>query len=319
MPGGMDSLGLSVVIVNRNTESLLRDCLASVYAQARDLHFEVIVVDNASNDGSVEMVEDEFTAARLIRNRENVGFSKAANQAIGMSKGRYVLLLNSDIILLDAALIRMVGFMDQHPRVAVLGPRLTNRRGVLEYSCKSFPTPSIALFLNYPFAKIVPLEKAFKGYLLSDWDHSSAREVDWVTGACMLVRRESMEEAGLLDESYFMFAEDVDWCYRMKLSSWQVFYVPSAKVVHIKGASYADGATGRQMRVESHKSMMRFFEKHYETAAVIRFRILAVGASALGILKLLVRCATRLRCQPQIRREMAHQWAVARLCLSRQV
>jgi GT2 family glycosyltransferase len=315
----MTGVDLSVIIVNWNTKSLLRDCLASVYAQASDLHFEVIVVDNASSDGSAEMVEDEFTGTTLIRNRENVGFSKAANQAIVMSKARYILLLNSDIILLDAALVRMVEFMDRHPRVAVLGPRLTNQRGVLEYSCRSFPTPSIALFLNYPFAKIVPPEKAFKGYLLSDWDHSSAREVDWVTGACMLVRRESMEEAGLLDETYFMFAEDVDWCYRMKLSNWQVFYVPSAKVVHIKGASYADGATGRQMRVESHKSMMRFFEKHYQTTAVIRFRILAVVASALGILKLLVICAIRLGCQPQTRREMVHQWAVARLCLSRQV
>jgi GT2 family glycosyltransferase len=315
----MDSVDLSVVIVNWNTRSLLRDCLASVYAQATDLHFEVIVVDNASSDGSAEMVEGEFTAARLIRNRENVGFSKAANKAIGSGKGCYVLLLNSDVILLDAALSRMVRFMDQHSRVGVLGPRLTNQRGILEYSCKSFPTPSIALFLNYPLAKIIPPEKAFKSYLLSEWDHGSAREVDWVAGACMLVRRESMEEVGLMDESYFMFAEDVDWCYRMKLSNWRVFYVPSAQVVHVKGASYANDVGGREMRLEAHRSMIRFFQKHYDTTVALRFRVLAVVASVLGILKLLVTCATRLRCQPQTRQEMAHQWAVVHLCLSRQV
>lgn len=312
-------MDLSVVIVNWNTKSLLRDCLASVYAQARDLHFQVIVVDNASRDGSAEMVEGEFAAARLIRNHENVGFARAANQAIGISKGRYVLLLNSDVIVLDAALIRMVEFMNQHPKVGVLGPQLTNEQGILEYSCRSFPTPTIALFLNYPVGKIIPPEGAFKGYLLSDWDHNSAREVDWVTGACMLVRRESIEEVGLLDESYFMFAEDVDWCYRMKLTSRKVFYVPSAKVVHIKGASYANDTSGRQMRLEAHRSTIRFFQKHYETTVALSFRTLAVLASVLAMLRLLVKCATRFRCQPQTRREMAHQWTVVRLCLSRQL
>lgn len=310
---------LSIIIVSWNTKRLLHDCLKSVCAQANDVTFEALVVDNGSSDGSAEMVETEFPQVTLLRNRENVGFAKANNQAIEISKGRYVLLLNSDTAVLDGALQTMVNFMDQHPDAGAAGCKLVNEQGALEYSCRSFPRPKVAFFLNPPWPSLPLANQWFEDYLLLDWDHNSTKEVDWVTGACLLARRESIEDTGLLDETYFMFAEDVDWCYRMKLNNWKVFYVPLAKVIHIKGASYGNDANGRRMRMEAHASMIRFFDKHYQSTVVLSFRALALVASLLGILKILVKCATRFRCHPQLRQELGHHWTVARLCLSRQV
>lgn len=315
----MTGVDLSVIVVNWNTKGLLRDCLQSVYTETDGITFEVVVVDNASSDGSAEMVEREFAQVTLMRNNENVGFARANNQAIKLSRGRYVLLLNSDTVVLGGALQRMVNLMDQYADAGAAGCRLVDQNGNLEYSCRSFPRPKVAFFLNPPWPSLSTAAKWFEDYLLLDWDHCTVRSVDFATAACLMVRRECIQEVGLLDESFFMMVEDVDWCYRIRKEGWRIYYVPSAEVIHIRGASYANDAAGREMRLETHKSMIHFFARHYQTSTVISFRILAVLASVLGIVKLLVKCATRFRCQPQTRREMAHQWAVARLCLSRRV
>lgn len=309
---------LSIIIVNWNTKELLRNCLKSVYAETDGMTFEVFVVDNGSTDASAEMVERQFPHATLLRNRDNVGFAKASNQAMRLGRGRHTLLLNSDMVLQGQALRRMVEFMEQYPEAGVVGCHLTNQEGILELSCRSFPTPSVAVFLNYPLGRILPPERTFRGYLLSDWDHASIREVDWVTGACLLARRESIKDVGLLDEDYFMFAEDLDWCYRMKLSKWKVFYLPSATGVHVKGASYRNETGSAPMRLEAHRSMMRFFNKHCRRRATLLFRAFGLVAAVLQMLKVVARCGVDLRCGPQARREAADQWAMARLFLSAQ-
>lgn len=310
---------LSVVIVNWNTKGLLRKCLKSVYAQAATMTFEVFVVDNGSADGSADMVETEFPEARLVRNIENVGFAKANNQAIKLTKGRYILLLNTDTVLLDGSLQTMVRSMDQHPDAGAAGCKLVNEQGALEYSCRSFPRPKVAFFLNHPWASAPLGDRWFRDYLLLDWDHKTVRSVDFVTGACLIVRRECIQEVGLLDEDFFMMVEDVDWCYRIRKEGWEIYYVPSAQVIHIKGASYAHDADDRRMRLEAHRSMIRFFEKHYQTSTVLRFRAFAVAASLLGVLKILLKCCAHRRFDEQIRQELVHHWTVARLCLGRQV
>lgn len=313
------SCDLSAIIVNWNTKRLLRNCLSSVYAQGHGITYEVLVVDNGSSDGSTEMVETEFPQTRLLRNIENVGFAKANNQAIELSKGRYVLLLNSDTVVLDGALQTLVRFMDQYADAGAAGCKLVNEQGALEYSCRSFPRPKVAFFLNHPWASVPFGDRWFQDYLLLDWEHNTVRPVDFVTGACLIVRRECIQEVGLLDEAFFMMVEDVDWCYRIRKGGWEIYYVPSAEVIHIKGASYANDANGRRMRLEAHRSMIRFFKKHYQMGTVIHFRAFAVAASLLGILKILVKCAARRRWEERMGQEVVHHWTVARLCLGRQI
>lgn len=253
-------MDVSVIIVNWNTRELLRDCLKSVYEQAGDVNFEVIVIDNASADGSVEMVKNDFDQVTLIENSENVGFARANNQGIAVAKGRYVLLLNSDTVVLDSALARTVGFADDHPRAAVTGCRVLNPDGTLQPTCFMFPSILNMLLSSTYLYKLFPKSRFFGRERMTWWDRNDVRPVDVVTGCFMLIRREAIDQVGLMDEQFFMYAEETDWCYRFKEKGWEVIFTPVAQIIHLGGQSTAKRPVA--MIVQLRLSILRFISKH---------------------------------------------------------
>lgn len=255
------ALDLTICIVNWNTCADLRQALASVFAQAQQVACEVIVVDNGSRDGSPQMVRQEFPAAQLIANRVNRGFAAGNNQALRRARGRYCLLLNPDVIAHPGALRETVSFMEAHRQAGAAGLRILNPDGTLQYSCRRFPRLATGLFRKVPLGRLLPDNRWNREYLMSDWAHDTVREVDWVSGAAMCLRRAALEQVGLFDEGYYMFCEDVDWCYRARQAGWKVYYVPQAVVTHAIGRSTDQRPL--RMVVEFHRSMNRFYWKHY--------------------------------------------------------
>jgi GT2 family glycosyltransferase len=236
---------------------------------------EILVVDNASGDGSADMVEAEFPMARLHRSPENLGFPGGNNVGYRLSHGRYFLLLNSDTVVAPGAFAELVAFADDRPRVGIVGPRVLNPDGSLQMSCRRFPTLGAGLFRNTPLGRLFPNNRYTRDYLMTDWSHDEPRAVDWVSGCCLMARRAMIEEIGLLDEGFFMYCEDVDWAYRAGQAGWEVYYDPRATIVHEIGRSTDQAVT--RMIVQFHKSMYRFFCKHYAATANPVFRAVVVG------------------------------------------
>jgi len=231
---------LSIVIVNYNAKNYLEKCVKSVYLDSsiNQADFEVIIVDNGSVDGSAEMVEKKFPDVKLIKNSKNEGFIKANNKGIRESKGRYILSLNNDTIVLPGALHAMVYFMDTHPEAGACGPKVLNSDGTIQHQCKrGFPTISSALSYFLGLHKLFPKSKFFGHYLMTYLNPDEVNEVDSLSGACMMVRREVVDQVGLLDEKFFMYGDDLDWCYRIKKAGWKVYYVPQAQIIHYGGKS----------------------------------------------------------------------------------
>lgn len=259
-----DMLDLSVIIVNWNTRELLRTCLTSVYQYTEDVTYEVCVVDNGSHDGSPAMIAQEFPAVHLIQNRENLGFSKATNQGIRHSSGRYVLLLNSDTELSDNVFHQMIVFMDEHPFVGVAGPKLLNPDGSRQYSCDCFPRPPFRLLWEKVIDLCAPENSMTRRGKMAQWDYTTNFAVDYLIGAVFLIRRHTLENIGLLDEQFFMYAEDIDWCYRAALTGWQIYYLGAISVFHHnRGSSEATVELSQRLRALRTKSLLQFYRKHY--------------------------------------------------------
>ena len=255
-------MDLSIIIVNYNTKELLCQTLESVFRNHPKYRFEVFVVDNHSTDGSCEMVREMFPQVLLIENDENEGFSRANNQAIKVSQGRYVLLLNSDTIVLADALDTMLEFLEDNPSIGAVGCKVVLPNGKLDLACRrSFPTPMNALFQALGLSRLFPKNPLFAQYNLTHLDEDKTYPVDCLVGAFMMVRRETIEQVGLLDENFFMYGEDIDWCYRIKQAGWEIYYHPGAKIIHYKGAS----SEKRKYRMiyEFHRAMLIFYTKHY--------------------------------------------------------
>jgi GT2 family glycosyltransferase len=262
-------LDLGIVILNWNTRDLLRDCLRSVLAARGNLALQVCVVDNASSDGSADMIRAEFPPVMLIESPRNDGYAagnnlglRALNFDLARTDGpRYALLLNPDTVVPEAALAGMVEFMDAHPQCAVLGPKLVLPTGELDLACRrSFPTPEISFYRLTGLSRVFPKSRLFGRYNMTYLDPDVETEVDSVVGACMLVRREAMTQAGLLDENFFMYGEDLDWALRIKKFGWQVRYYPGVTVVHVKRAA---SRRSRQAQIAFHEAMLYFYRKHY--------------------------------------------------------
>lgn len=254
-------MDITISIVNWNTIEELDACLKSVLAQT-GADVEVIVVDNASSDGSVDFVSSRFPQIKLIANDKNVGFSRAQNQSIKQSHGRYVMLLNPDSVIPETdVLAKLIAFADANPKVGIVGPKIENPDGSLQYSARRFPTIGAGLFRRTPLGKLFPNNKFVKSYIISDWAHDEVRDVDWVSGAALMIRRETIEDIGTLDPDFYMYCEDVDWAYRAGKSGWRVCYYPMSRVIHQIGAA-SDKAAIR-MIYHFHRSMFRFFRKHY--------------------------------------------------------
>lgn len=252
----MQQFGLSIVIVNWNTCDLLRDCLKALRLGTHPT-YEAIVVDNGSTDASPQMMQSEFPQVRLIINPDNRGFSFASNQGIRASQGRYVVLLNSDTIALPVALDGLVDFMEAHPDAGACGPRLLCLDGTPQpYAFGGDPT------LGYLLAR--SLSQLVLRRSLHHWATDEVQQVDWVTGACLMARREAIEQAGLLDESIYMYFEDSDWCLRIRKAGWKVYYDPQVEIVHLGGQSLAKNPRAQRAYYES---LRYFYAKHYSRLA----------------------------------------------------
>lgn len=260
---GQAMYDLEIVIVNYNTRDLLQNCLQSVYASQGDFRFRVFVVDNCSKDRSVEMVRREFPQVDLIENEVNRGYAHANNQALKRCQGRYVLLLNADTLLPDDALRKALDFMDAHPEAGAMGPKLVRPNGSLDLACRrSFPTPEVAFYRLFGLSKLFPNHPRFTRYNLTCLDPDELGEVDALVGAFMLLRKSALDQAGLLDEQFFAFGEDLDLCYRLKVHhGWKVYYNPAITVLHYKGESMKQRSYA--MTIEFYKAMWKFHRKHF--------------------------------------------------------
>jgi len=249
---------IAIIIVNWNTKDLLRACLESIYKYPPHVDFEVIVVDNASTDGSPEMVKAEFPQVVLIQNEENVGFAKANNQAIRQSESNFVLLLNSDTEVLKGSIDELYGLMQETPKIGIAGPLIRNSGNQIEESCGNIQTP-IAI-LATKLSRISPALASFTRRLASHRTPKGLECVGWVTGACMLIRRTMLNDIGLFDESFFMYFEDSDLCYRASRAGWHVMVDESIEIFHHRGASKAIKSQPNKFY---RKSMRRFYGKHF--------------------------------------------------------
>src|SRR5262249_8533303 len=257
----MPNKRVSVIIVNWRTPRLLAACLDSLLLDSGHEQFEFIVVDNHSDDGSVEMLAQRYPYVRVIANSENVGFSKACNQAIPQAEGRFVLLLNPDTVVSPGAISALADFMDGERACGAAGPKVLNPDGTLQLACRrSFPDPLAAFFRITYLSRLFPRHRLFARYNLTYADPDATLAVDALSGSCMMVKREAVERVGLLDEDIFMFGEDIDWCWRIKQAGWKIFYFPSAVVYHYHGAASRLRPIGSTINL--HKGMEVFYRKH---------------------------------------------------------
>jgi N-acetylglucosaminyl-diphospho-decaprenol L-rhamnosyltransferase len=272
-------LDLSIIIVNWNTCQMLADCLNSVKITVEDYTFEIIVVDNGSTDESQAMLAAQFPEVQLIQNTQNVGFARANNQAMAVCQGQYMLLLNSDALLLPQAASVMLNLAEAEPRAGLIGAHLRNRDGSFQASHTRFPN------LWQEFLILSGLGRLFYGRCYPSYgseEDKGPQVVDYVEGACMLVRRETYKQVGGLDEGYFMYAEEVDWCYAMRQQGWQVWYQPAAKVIHLGGGSSQQRRTQREG--DLYRSRVRFFRKHYGDKAARLLKLQIYLFSAIKII-----------------------------------
>lgn len=267
---------VSVVIVNWNTKRLLVQCLESVYREIKGAETEVFVVDNGSTDGSTDTVRKEFSEVILIENPENLGFAKANNQALRMMKGRYALLLNPDAQIKEGSLEVLKDFMNKHLEVAVAGAQLLHPDGSKQNSIANFPTLATELLNKSLLRRFFP-----DRYPGKEKDYLVPLEVESVIGACMMVRREAIDQVGPLDEDYFLFFEETDWCYRMRKGGWKVYHVPQAEVVHYQGKSAE--IDKKRAKVEYYRSRYLFFKKN---RGIWQWWVLLIG----GFTKLALEC-----------------------------
>jgi hypothetical protein len=275
---------LAIAIVNWNTKDLLKACLRSIFDQTRGLDYQVWVVDNASSDGSVEMVKGEFPQVRLIENMTNVGFTKANNQVLRQSRGKYVLLLNSDTQVIGNAIKELFDFMEAHPEAGAGGCQLLNRDGSFQSSCGRFPKLISIFFggevVNRFFKKIFKNRTFFAEYGLNEEDHHSFQNVDFVKGCCILLRKLALEKAGLLDENLFMYFEEMDLCYRIKQQGYKILYSPGPKVLHLGGQSsrFVGETVFRNLNSQAY-----LFRKHYGNAHVFALKWVVAAGSLIRV------------------------------------
>jgi GT2 family glycosyltransferase len=315
---------ISIIIVNYNTIELLRGCLTSLM-QSEGRLCELIVVDNASTDGSADMVENEFPGVLLVRNQMNVGFSKANNQGLRQAKGRYFLMLNSDTIVRAHAVAAMAEFLGSHAAAGAATCKLMNADGTIQASISNRPGPMLLFFRLLGVSRMVSgdrarrwllrtgglfLGKTIRSYLTPYETHESPFEVENISGACLMLRREVVGQVGFLDEEFFMYFEDMDYCLRLHDAGWKMYYLPQGEIVHLGGMS--SGGRMRNYSAHSYRAMFRFYKKHFSSSMVIFVRCMVVTASSLRWLGNWTRC--KFSKQPVYRQNEIDLKEVIRVC-----
>lgn len=254
-------IDLSIIIISHNHADFLISCLGSLYKYAQGFTFEVFLIDNKSDDNTIEVVKNDFPEVILIENKKRYSFAKNNNIGISHSKGRYVLLLNPDTTFSDNALKKMIEFMDEHREAGIAACKLLNPDGMVQDSCRMFPTPQAILFRGFNLDRWFKNVKFYQRYLMHDFNHSQLREIDWALGAFLFVRREVIEKVGIMDEKYPLYHEDTDWCFRVKKSGWKIYYVPHISITHHYLRDSAKGFISKK-KILHFISICRFFSKH---------------------------------------------------------
>jgi GT2 family glycosyltransferase len=254
-------IDLSIVIVSWNTRDLLRQCIRSVIETTENLKYEIFVVDNNSSDNTVEMVRKEFPQVKLIENKFNAGFAKANNQAIKISEGKYIILLNPDTIVKKDALYNMLKFMENDKNIGIVGCKLLNTDGTLQESCRRFPDLPTYINILLKTHIVFPNLKCLKRYFMKDMNYDKINEVDQVMGAALMYRRDVLGEESYLDEDYWIWFEEVDFCFKVKKQGCKVVYIPHAEIVHYKAQSFNQLMKVRQQKVFN-KSLLTYFVKN---------------------------------------------------------
>ena len=252
---------VSVIIVSYNVKDLLLDSLAALY-QRTEIPFETIVVDNNSKDGSAAAVEAEFPQVKVHRMRKNVGLGRAANTGLEHTRGRFILVLNPDVMVSEGCLGELADFLLVRPDAGAVGPRILQPGGGLDESARrAFPTPSVAVYRATGLSRLFPHSPRFGRYNMGHLSAERVHEIDAGTAACLMLRRTAIAKVGFFDPAYFMYFEDIDLCYRLKQGGWKIFYVPSAEALHVKGASSSQER--RKMLYQQHSANWTFHHKHY--------------------------------------------------------
>ncbi|HVN57301.1 MAG TPA: glycosyltransferase family 2 protein [Bacteroidales bacterium] len=286
-------MDLSVVIVSYNVRHFLEQCLRSVMKASVGISCEILVVDNNSADGSCSMVSTAFPSVKLIRNSGNPGFSAACNQAITAATGDFILLLNPDTVVEEDTFRKCITFMTDHPDAGALGVRMLNGSGrLLPESKRAFPTPSTAFFRISGLSALFPRSGYFNRYYMGDTDSSSTAEVEVLSGAFMFIRKKVLEQTGLLDESYFMYGEDIDLSYKIVKAGYKNYYYPGVKIIHYKGESA--GKTGINSTLHFYKAMLVFIKSHFDNRKYRPFlAVIRLAVYFTAILALLGKIASR--------------------------
>jgi len=268
-------MDLSIIILNYNSKDYLLPCIKGITEHTADLDYEIIVVDNASTDSSVDYIERKllprFNEVKLVKAKTNGGYAAGNNLGIKAASGRYLAMMNPDIIIWGNSLKQMVDFMDANLRVGIAGPRLLSPDGSLQYACYSWPTPQVLLYRRTALGRFRFAERAIDKFLLKDWDHLDSRPVDWLQGSCVIARREALEQVGLMDERYFMYVEDMDWCRRFWQGGWEVWYLAQIELIHYHQRESALGSgirgvfkkTGRIHLTSWLKYFIKYWRKDY--------------------------------------------------------
>ena len=255
-------LDLSIVIVGHNHRNELERALRSLFHQEHAVGFEAILVDNVSTDGTAEMVQTRFPKVKLIRNERRYGYARNGNTGIkAANNGKYILMHNPDLRCLPKSLETLVTFMEEYPDAGIAGPKLLNADLTLQYSCRRFSHPIVPVLRFLGVDQRVPRLRVLREEFMSDWDHSEPREVDYVTGACMILRRQALADVGLMDEGFFLYCDDQDWCLRMWHHGWKVYYVPQAVLVHDLQRDSTKRFLSKAQRAHIH-SLTYLFYKH---------------------------------------------------------
>lgn len=289
-------IDLSIIIINHNTRQLLYECLLSLQHGNAGIHFEIIVVDNGSTDGSPEMVAEQFRRAILIRNHSNEGFAKPNNQGLKIAAGRYCMLLNSDTVVKPNAMETLIEFMDKHPEAGACGPRLVFGDGRLQPSCRSFPS------LWRHFCDMSGLENLFPksifGNLETRFTYDHDAEVDQPMGAALMMRREVLEQVGYLDERFKIYYNEVDWCRRTSKAGWKIFFVHNAEIIHYGGKTTEITNRSFEQFDEMNRNCLSYYEKHFGGIGLFLYKMMLVIGFSVRVV--LWRVASLLRPSSQI-------------------
>ncbi len=223
---------LSIIIITWKMRDLLKVCLDSIYKFTSGLEFEIILIDNNSQDGTVEMIQQDYPNIRLVKNKQNKGVAPARNQGLEIAEGKYVLILDADMELIENSILRLYEFMEQHPECGMAGSKLVDSDMQLQYSCKRFPTFLALLYRRLEHINFVKNSKTLTHHIMKDWDHKEIREVEYLIGACQFIRKKVIDQIGFYDQEIFYGPEDIDFCIRVWKAGWKIFYLPTTQIIH---------------------------------------------------------------------------------------